>query len=83
MEGGRHTSSHQPTSPVLLRLYDITGRARVVTKDHKEDARIELKPMELRELSDFHEQWMRNPLNRICFCFARYRHMVLEWLGWR
>ncbi len=54
-----------------------------MTKDRREHARIELEPMELRELLDFHEQWMRNPINRIRFCFARYRQMVREWLGWR
>jgi hypothetical protein len=65
---------------------DITKGKIAVTKDRKEDARnvrLELEPMELRELLDFHEQWMRNPFNRIRFCFACYRHMVLEWLGWR
>jgi hypothetical protein len=62
---------------------DTSGRKTAVTKDRKEDARTELEPMELRELLDFHERWMRNPINRIRFCFACYRHMVLEWLGWR
>ncbi|MCG3777212.1 MAG: hypothetical protein JW395_4088 [Nitrospira sp.] len=54
-----------------------------MTKDSKEDARMELEPMELMELLEFHKQRMRNPINRIRFCFACYRHMVLEWLGWR
>lgn len=54
-----------------------------MTTDRNEDARIELEPMELRELLDFHEQWMRDPINRIRFWFACYCHMVLEWLGWR
>ncbi len=54
-----------------------------MTKDRNKDARIELEPMELRELLDFHNQRMRNPINRIRFWFACYRHMVLEWLGWR
>ena len=64
-------------------MNDTTGRKTAVTKDRKEDNRIELEPMELRELLDFHEQWMRNPINRIRFYVARYRHMLLEWLGWR
>ena len=54
-----------------------------MTKDRTEDARIELDPMELRELLDFHEQWTRNPINRIRFWLACCRHMALEWLGWR
>jgi hypothetical protein len=62
---------------------DTTGRKTAVTKDRQEGARIELEPMELLELLEFHKQWMRNPINRIRFCFACYRHMVLEWLGWR
>ena len=64
-------------------MNDTTGRKTAVTKDSKEDARIELEPMELMELLEFHKQRMRNPINRIRFCFACYRHMVLEWLGWR
>lgn len=62
---------------------DIAERTAAVTKDHKEDASIELDPMELRELLDFHQQWMRNPFNRIRFCIACYHQMVMEWLGWR
>jgi hypothetical protein len=54
-----------------------------MTKDRPEDAHIELGPMELRELLDFHDQWMRNPINRIRFGLAYCRHMVREWLGRR
>ena len=64
-------------------MNDITERTAAVTQDHNDNARIELEPMELWELLDFHERWMRNPINRIRFCFACCRHMVLEWLGWR
>ena len=66
-----------------LSFMQAKGRKTAVTKDSKEDARIELEPMELMELLEFHKQRMRNPINRIRFCFACYRHMVLEWLGWR
>jgi hypothetical protein len=83
MKGVRHHFALPANQPGSFRLYDSTGRDTAVTKDRGEHARIELEPMELRELVDFHEQWMRNPINRIRFCFARYRQMVREWLGWK
>lgn len=55
--------------------------------DNREDndliALFESEPMEARAFLDAHEQWMRNPLNRIWFCFIYYRHIVLQWLGQR
>lgn len=56
------------------------------TKQHEENdliAWFESEPMEARAFVDAHEEHMRNPVNRIWFCFIYYRHMALQWLGQR
>ena len=53
--------------------------------DNPEDnalvALLESDAMEARAFLDAHNQWMRNPLNRIWFNFIYYRHIILQRLG--
>jgi hypothetical protein len=81
----------QPIRLVLLFGERHHGRKTAVTKDSKEDARIELEPMELMELLEFHKQRMRKALcflgnvrSRLCFgsgvvvAAALYRRRLLD-----
>ena len=55
-------------------------------QDRQENDLIDLferEPMEAREFIEAHDQWMKNPFNRLWFCFIYYRHLMLQWLGLR
>lgn len=55
-------------------------------QDRQENDLIDLferEPMEARAFIEAHDRWMRNPFNRLWFCFIYYRHLMLQWLGLR